>query len=257
MMLNKNQYELLKILGKSPCKKESIENLKNILKEDQSAVFGAALELAKDGYVEIITEKAQYISLGTEGFNFLKSGFIEKNLLSDIAKSDSWNIRNLPEISKYSKKECGLALGWLFRKRWCKKDKNGELNITEIGKKALEEKDDDEKLLELIGDNTIEINRLKDLRELQKIDFDRVFNNLRKRPAVLNIKEKTIRFVSLTESGAKLLEKGIKTQIEASELTHEMLVKAEWKNIGFKKYDVTVDVAPQYPGKTHPIRIII
>ena len=64
---------------------------------------------------------------------------------------------------------------------------------------------------------------------------------------------RTRRFVSLTESGRALWEKGVQVRKQINQLTSELLVSGGWRDVDLRPYDVRLEAEPAYPGKDHPL----
>ncbi|MEJ2280702.1 MAG: hypothetical protein P8X97_02090 [Candidatus Bathyarchaeota archaeon] len=141
-------------------------------------------------------------------------------------------------------KYVSVALGWLNRKNWGE-IKKGELIATEKASEGY-----DERLLSLLTQKKVLI-----AEELDQ-DYKKTIETLNKRN-LLQIEEKTLRELELTENGWARIKKGIIIQEEISQLTPELIRTGNWRNIKLRKFDVTAPGPTTYPGKIHPVQEII
>jgi phenylalanyl-tRNA synthetase alpha chain len=120
--------------------------------------------------------------------------------------------------------------------------------------RVLQGADEDEKVLGVLAR---EGPRTAAQLEAEGIDLKRADALLRGRKGLVKEKKRVDRFLTLTEEGRSLDLEEVRVVREASQLTHEMLVSGEWKDVTLKKYDVTLESAHVHPGKTHPLRRIV
>lgn len=160
--------------------------------------------------------------LTEEGKKYLSEGLPEKNFIKKLSEK---------ELSVFEAKKTenfNIALQWAKKNEWIKVDE-GILKLTTQGKKAIKIKYEIEELLK-----KAEKNELGD--EKAKI--------LLKRNLVRKITEKE-----------KELEKLVGK--EALNLTSGLLTTGLWRKVKFKKYNVEVPGKKIYPGKKHPLNIVI
>ena len=101
----------------------------------------------------------------------------------------------------------------------------------------------------------MEEEALERLKEGKSID-ENVADIVKKRGA-LKEKKRIVRNIILTEKGWEIVEKGIKSEEEISQLTPEIIQRGEWKKKKFRKYDVKAFAPSIYPGKLHPLTQLI
>jgi len=174
-----------------------------------------------------------------EGKRFLNEGLPEEKIFD----FDGEPVKKVEKIA--GKENAKIIIGWAIRKRWAKiveKGKEKYILITDEGWKA---KDGERE----------EIRALKDIIKGKKID-DKVADILKKRRAVKE-KEKIERWIYLTPKGWDVVRAGIKIEGEISQLTHEIIIKEEWKKKRFRKYDVKAFAPSLYPAKRHPLSQLI
>src|SRR5690606_4572947 len=84
---------------------------------------------------------------------------------------------------------------------------------------------------------------------------------LKGRKELVTIRERSRRTLDLTDTGRKLamqVASGAITELhEVNELTPELLADGKWRNVDFRRYDVSLAADRIYPGKTHPLMRVI
>jgi phenylalanyl-tRNA synthetase alpha chain len=73
----------------------------------------------------------------------------------------------------------------------------------------------------------------------------------------VQLEEKTLRELQLTDIGDALTEQGIIVQEEISQLTPDLIRNENWRNVKLREFDVTAPGPITYPGKIHPVQEII
>ncbi|MFA4860590.1 phenylalanine--tRNA ligase subunit alpha [Methanoregula sp.] len=63
--------------------------------------------------------------------------------------------------------------------------------------------------------------------------------------------------IAITPEGITIVKKGLDLREETGTLTREQIISGEWKNLTFRKYDVSKLPKKAYPGKIHPYQRII
>ncbi|MEM4058109.1 MAG: phenylalanine--tRNA ligase subunit alpha, partial [Thermoplasmata archaeon] len=74
---------------------------------------------------------------------------------------------------------------------------------------------------------------------------------------ILEKKDIVERTVTLTDNGVKIINEGIELKEEISQITSELIQSGRWKEVEFRKYDVSLFAPKIYPGKIHPITSFI
>jgi phenylalanyl-tRNA synthetase alpha chain len=93
--------------------------------------------------------------------------------------------------------------------------------------------------------------------EAAGIDHDEVIGRFKHRPGWIAEKERTLREISLSERGRQLVEAGIAERQQVNLLTTDLLKDGAWRDVEFRPYDVALESAVVYPGKSHPLRRVI
>ncbi len=210
-----------------------------------SAVMRAVLSLEEKNYVVRHEKKQTIISLNDEGNYHAINGLPERRLINSLKKlGGEAPVNFVIKESNLEKKFVSVALGWLNRKNWAK-IKKGELIASEVTSEGY-----DERLLSLLKEKKNLI-----VEELNP-EFVKAVEILNKRNLV-QIEEKTLRELELTDNGWVRIKKGITIEEGVSQLTPELIRTGSWRNIKIRKFDVTAPGPIAYPGKIHPVQEII
>ncbi len=209
---------------------------------DLNSVMRGLDWLSAKGLVSIAESVEEYLSLGTEGVEYVKLGLPERRAAELLADGD---ISTDVLREKMPAALVGIAIGWL-RKKGLADFKGGKLSLTEKGGKQTP----DEKLIK-----TLEKGRVK------RSEIDPVLHEwikpLASRKDVIKVEEKVTRRVTLTEGGKKVLAQGIVLEDGIGQPSHEILKSSSWKGKSFRAYDVKSDVAPILSAKLHPMTRMI
>jgi len=210
-----------------------------------AAVMRAALSLTTKNLIRTHEQKQTVITLNKEGSYHAKKGLPERRLISSLIRlGGEASLDDVVEEAGLEKKFLTIALGWLNRKGWAT-----------IKKRALKTSKEpppgsDEKLLSLLDEKGPLI--VEDLsNEMQK-----AVSVLKKRKLV-EISEKTLRELELTDAGWEIVRRGIETVEEVSQLSPELIRTGRWRRVKLRRFDVTAPGPVVYPGKIHPAQQII
>jgi len=212
-----------------------------------AAVMRAALTLAEKKLVTVHEQKKKVIELNDEGKQHAQRGLPERRLINTLIElSGEAQIEKVVEKAQLDQKFVTIALGWLHRKDWATLEKKRTLKTE---KKTLPQ-GADERLLSLLGKKgslTVE--------ELDRGMKDAV--SVLKGRKLLEVIEKTVRELELTDAGWQLMEKGLEIVSEISQLTPELIISGKWRETKLRKFDVTVAGPEFYPAKIHPLQQVI
>jgi phenylalanyl-tRNA synthetase alpha chain len=212
-----------------------------------AAVMRAALTLAEKKLVTVHEQKQKVIELNEEGKQHAQRGLPERRLINALIKlSREAPVEEVAEKAQLDKQFVTIGLGWLHRKSWATLEKK---RILKTEKKTLSQ-GADEKLLSLLkekGALTVE--------ELSKEMQDAV--SVLKGRKLLEVAEKAVRELKLTNAGWQLVEKGLEIVSEVSQLTPELIVSGKWREVKLRKFDVTIAGPEFYPAKIHPLQQVI
>ena len=247
--LSANEKKLLLLLDKLKGEATIEEILKSGEFKQQVEIMNASSWLQSKKLVEVKEFTKTLYSLDKEGLQFLKKGLPEKKVLSFLLKNQGY--ATLDEIGKkniINSKELPIAIGWLRKKGWAdilKEEGKVIIRLTDKGKKTVEIKDEDEKILEHLYENPdseVEENRIK---------------NLKSRKNVIKSKTTKTYIIKLTEAGKKIAKKGVKFEEEISQITSRIIKEGSWKKAKIRPYDIHAFVPSIYGGKQHPLTFLI
>jgi len=212
-------------------------------------VMNAASWLQAKGLVSIAETVTSFYSLAKK--QWAHKDLPERRALKFVNKRrGSCTIKELGESGKVKEKEVGIAVGWLKRKGWANVEKvEGEkcLVMTAEGRKALDERGADEKLIERLAKGDISEHEAP--ADLLK--------KLKSRQDIISEREVVKRTIELTEAGRKMAAAGLDLRDEVAQLTPRMLATGKWKDFQFKRYDVGVFAPAAHGGRPHPMRLLI
>ena len=241
--------ETLNSLGVSASVKKIAERANLTLNQITSASI--SLQLKK--LVEILETKRTYMRPTNECHKYIEGKLPEKSMLEyfmskeppmdQLLVSDILKEKNLD----LDKRNISIGLNWMRRKGWGilqKIDDRNFIVITEKGKKAVDEKEPEEKVLEILKKGEIIFEEIPP--ELQEGATSLKERNL------LEETVKTSREIKLTENGIKVLKGEIKPVEQIAMLTGKDIRTGRYKKITLKKYDVTANPPVIFPGKKHP-----
>ena len=205
---------------------------------DETTVLRAIGLLEKKGLTKIKSSQEKRIHLGILGINYLKKELPERVLLNKLSEKKVIPIGEIKNVCGLNDNEAKIALGVLKKKALVEIEKGKLKSVArgdEIAKKMIEE----------IFMEKLPLN----LDEVQDLDT-LAFENLKRRKEIVEIVEKKIVRVKLTDLGIKI--SGMDLNIEMLEaLTPKMLKGTSWKGKKFRRYDLRAPVPRIYGGKRH------
>jgi len=212
-----------------------------------AAIMRAALSLKAVKLTRIYEQKQTMITLNEEGKHHARRGLPERRLISSLIRlGGEASIDSVVKDAGLEKRFLTIALGWLHRKGWA------TIKKRERVLKTLKEPliGIDEKLLSLLDEKgPLIIEELS--RELQNAI------SVLKRRKLVEIDEKILRELELTETGWELVRQGIEMVEEISQLTPELIRTGRWREVKLRHFNVAVPGPVVYPGKIHPVQQII
>ena len=135
--------------------------------------------------------------------------------MQDVAKRAKENDLSMGDIMKW-----GMARGWF--------KKNGQnLELTDAGIEAVSQEAHDEQALKMaIEKGSVFLDELGDGFDVQYVE-----KLLRRRGELAKLKERTVRYIKMTENGKKVLPTLQVKEEGATLLTPEDLASGKWKEI--------------------------
>lgn len=191
----------------------------------------------------------KFYSQGREGKEFLEKGTPERRALSVLSEKGELGIS---ELGKALGKQASVAVGWLRKKDWAEIRKEGgetRLSITERGRKALEEEDNDLKVLKKLESELPE----DELSDREK----KTLRALLTRKGVVRVRDAILREVWLTDAGRKVVQGGIVIRPEVSALTPELIRSGKWREVDIRPYDIHAFAPALRRGTLHPLTLLM
>jgi phenylalanyl-tRNA synthetase alpha chain len=216
---------------------------------DIKSVMSAAGSLASKDIIEVDKEVEETYTLTEDGLKYAEEGLPERKILDVLAEKGQISMKDLSTETGVDKKEANIGIGWLRRKNWAQIDK-GVVNITEFGKDFVSKLDVDEEVLNYLKANADGVKLFTD-------DLVDGFKKLTGRKNILNVKKETSHSFKVLDKGEAILDEGFTIQKQATQLTHQQLKGGEWKSLQYRPYDINAEAPLFFPGKKHPLRVII
>jgi len=200
---------------------------------------GAAFELESEGYLDVHEHTERSASLTEEGETYLDAGLPEVRLyeaaLGADADEDAVPMGEVIGRSGLEGPEVDIALSNYARKGYGAVD-SGEITA-DPG---------------ITTDDDAEAAALAAIAAGGEPSEDIV--DALERRGLIEVSERTVRSVELTEAGAEAVEEGVEAAAGADRLTPEMLATGAWETAEFTEYNVEADASRDIPGKTHVLR---
>jgi len=212
-----------------------------------AAVMRAALSLGARGLTRLHETKQTIASLSEEGRKYAAEGLPERRVMEALLQmGGEAPIEAVAERVSLSRQLLTISLGWLHRKGWARIDRERRtlraLTTPPTGP--------DERLLTLLQERgAVVVEGLS--QDLQAAALTLKRRNL------IEVRERVLRELELTEEGWRLVRRGIPMVEEVSQLTPDLIRTGRWRKVRFRRFDVTAPGPVVYPGKIHPAQQII
>ena len=227
--------------------KTSLSEICEELKLDPSPAMRTLLTLQERGLLKTSEKRKSFFRLTPEGEAYASKGLPERRLVEAVVRLGG--TANLEEALKEASlpREAGnIALGWIVRKGWGKirREKGGTL--VEASRTPGEGKD--ETLLKLMAE--------KGEADSQRLEAQGLLNTALelKRRNLVEEKVRRFRDVELTEAGWRQAgEIRLHPEIRpvVTVLTGELIRSGKWREVEFRRYDVSAAPPTLHPGKKH------
>ncbi len=205
---------------------------------DKTTILRAIAFLKNKKLVNISKQETEIVDLGIFGIQYRKTGLPERILMNALMKEKEIAIKDIKIKTKLNDNEAKVSLGVLKQKALITIRK-GIMELTaqpnSITRKSLEEQ-----FLESLP------KPLNSLEPQEKLALE----NLKKRKEIIEIKEKKVISVKLTELGEKITSMNLKQDM-IEQLTPKILKSNIWKTKKFRRYDLSTPVPRTYGGKRH------
>ncbi len=242
--------ELLRALLAAPENRLTVTELVNRLKTDQSLVMAAAVKLKESGLVEIIEHTFEELSPGSQWSRKLP----ERVALERLANESAVELSRLPAL--LAKEDVRAEVKWLTKKGWFSRERD-RLILSEKGRQALAgAREPDELVLEQVQER-VTVPELK--QRIAGVDVESAVKLLRGREELVRIRQRVEREIQLTPAGINAAQSQAAggATAEVNQLTPELITSGRWRQVRFRRYDVTLPAKEVYPGKEHPLSRII
>lgn len=221
--LSEEEARLLRILGKlggtAP-----VDLVASEMKLAPDKIITLAMNMRLKGFITLKVEEDVIITLTDEGLRYAKLGLPERRI---VEQAKVRGVLNLSELTTLEDWEKPIGLAWLKKKAW------GSVRAGRIEVLAEATKGTDEILIELIAsEGKVYLSRLPP-------ELKNAVDVLKERKLV-KIERSFTRFISLDKLGEEALKGEIEVLEEVSRLTRDLIVSGRWRNVVFKKYDVTL-----------------
>jgi phenylalanyl-tRNA synthetase alpha chain len=232
-----------------------IKDLAEQLEMDQAQVDPAVRWLHEEGLCVLEEQPYEELQLGKEAEPFRDGRFPERTIIEALEEAGGEaDMAELPKLTGLEQKSVGQSLRWLKQKGWAQKKKR-TVQLEQAGREAMEQGlGPDEQLIRTLAEKGP--SRKEQLRD-EGVDVEAALKLLRKRSGFLKVKERTARWVSVTEQGRDVVGTGIQAKRQVNELTPEMLKDGSWRDVEFRPYDMSLEAYELVPGKTHPFRRVL
>jgi phenylalanyl-tRNA synthetase alpha chain len=235
----------LKKLGKASPEEIRKEGGFSLLVE----VMNAASWLQSKGLVQMTERVRNHYALAKK--QMASKDLPERRALKILKKNrGSTEIDTLKNSSKLKSHEVQVAVGWMKKKGWTditKREGITILELTEKGKKALDTKGEDEKLLERLGSGELSEDELQ----------PDVIRLLLSRQELIKERSSVERSVVLTEKGERIASEPLVLKEQVSQLTPELIQTGDWNHMELRRYDVSAFAPRIFGGSVHPMQRII
>ncbi len=194
-----------------------------------------ALENLKGkGMVNVKYLQKDAIALSEEGKSYARDGLPEERLVERLEKKEM-------KAADLSTEDERIGLQWA-KKLGLASIENGIVRITERGTVAAERGLPEGRILKGIIDGSYEFGNRDEVSDLLK------------RKIVELSTQRSIELISITDEGRKA---DIVEGNEIDALDRNLIAGGDWKERGFKRYDVKVGVERKAPAMRHPVKRLI
>jgi phenylalanyl-tRNA synthetase alpha chain len=194
--------------------------------------------------ISIEESSTQRVSLAAEGMAALQKGLPERRLLNSL-KEGKVTISEVLASGAIKNEEINAAIAGARRNQWIQLIE-GKMVPTQL----TANKSPEETFIEnLKGPREVEVSKLTE-------EEKRIFEQLKKRPNYIEIKEERESRISLTDAAKKIIPTINQQELERR-LTTELITSGKWKETNFSALDVEAPAPIVYPGRRHPLIEII
>jgi phenylalanyl-tRNA synthetase alpha chain len=193
----------------------------------------------------ISTEESstQRVFAAPEGIAASQKGLPERRLVNSL-KEGKVTISEVLASGDIKNDEVNAAIAGARRNQWIQLVEGKMVPTPLTAKKSPEEI-----FIENLKGGGIEISKLTE-------EEKRIFEQLKKRPNYIDIKEERESRISLTDAAKKIVPT-LNQENPERRLTTELITSGKWKETNFSALDVEAPAPVIYPGRRHPLIEII
>ncbi|MFC1572990.1 phenylalanine--tRNA ligase subunit alpha [Candidatus Eisenbacteria bacterium] len=251
----REQYLILQGLSQESGEVE-IAALAQRLEVDQALIAAGAQILGELGLIELREVPRKQYVLKEAGRAAATEKLPERRVLEALSEAARpLTMQELPPLTGLESRDIGASLRYLNSKGWAKKS-GPALELGHAAEAGLAGPGEDEKLITVLaGDETG--RAFEDELPESEIDLAEALAQLKGHRDLFEVRAKRRRLVQLTAMGKTSVQAGIGEAREVAQLTPELIVSGEWREVALKSYDVNLGVTPVHPGKLHPMQRVI
>ncbi|MFW6220102.1 MAG: phenylalanine--tRNA ligase subunit alpha [Nanoarchaeota archaeon] len=222
-------------------------NFEEIVKNsnlDKIEVMRAIQWLENKQLIKINKTDEEVIDLDFNGKKYLKNQLPERRLLNYLELNKLYELDDLLKNANISNEELNITIGILKKRAAIDiiKDDKIKIKLSKNGFLLKEKNFLEEEFLK--KDFPIKVSNLKD-EDLF------CYKELLKRKNIIKKEKKSIREIEILNLGKKLLNSWKNDLKLIEKLTPAVLKSNAWKNMQFRRYDVSINVPKIYGGRKH------
>ena len=242
MELHPKERDILAALAATdgPARPEELEGV------DPTTARRMGYWLSQKGLVTLEELTLEEARITEEGRLTFSNGLIERRLLTIVTESTP--LEDLFRTEGLSREQVKIGLGWLRKRKWVTIGRDEDVTVltrTDEGKNAADGTLPEEEILAKLATGPIAVTDKE--RKLLETLLHRSMASISERKKIV---------LAITDEGRKVLEAS-DDEGPVSLLTPVMLETGSWRNVSFRKYDVTLPVPPTRPGRKHPLLVLI
>lgn len=235
----------------------SLSDLQRASGRQEVEVMRALQWLANKGIVTLASDTKEVAVLGANGIEYSKSGLPEMRFLQAVER-EALPLADIGRKACLRPDELNISVGVLKGKAAIELRPGPIISITEAGRR-------------LLGKDSLEMAFLKKLANLGKLCTEGLspeerfaLDALKKRKDIIIVDIEKTWTARITEDGQAVIGECPETRVQTitsganivssspiGRLTPEILKSGEWKERGFRPYDVTINVPAMCGGRRH------
>ncbi|NJE84675.1 phenylalanine--tRNA ligase subunit alpha [Thermococcus sp. CX2] len=239
--------EKLTLIKLNDLKRAKFEELVEKTGLDQVAVMRAVLWLQSKGLARLHERSERVVKLTETGKRYAQIGLPEWRALSVLREKGKITLDDLRDV--LSEDELKPIVGLLRREGWASVRKEEGKLILEITEKGLKagERPIDRALKLLAKRKALPVSEIEGLVKVNEL----------KRRKIAEEDTVTEREVEITPEGEDVVKAGVELKEEVSTLTPELIKSGKWREVEFKRFNISAPVRRVYPGKKQPYRAFL